>query len=30
VSLCAPIHLPDTLYGGGWQDIELTLHTKKQ
>jgi hypothetical protein len=30
VSLCAPIHLPDTLYSGGWQDIELTLHTKKQ
>jgi hypothetical protein len=30
VSLCAPIRLPEALYAGGWQDIELTLHTRKQ
>jgi hypothetical protein len=30
VSLCAPIRLPESLYSGGWEDIELTLHTKKQ
>lgn len=30
VSLCAPIRLPDNLYSGGWEDIELTLHTRKQ
>jgi hypothetical protein len=29
VSLCAPIRLPADRYGG-WQDIELTLHTRKQ
>jgi hypothetical protein len=30
VSLCAPIHLPADQYSGGWEDIELTLHTRKQ
>ena len=30
ISLCAPIRLPENLYSGGWEDIELTLHTKKQ
>jgi hypothetical protein len=30
VQLCAPIHLPANLYSGGWEDIELTLHTRKQ
>ncbi len=30
VSLCAPIRLPAESYSGGWEDIELTLHTKKQ
>jgi hypothetical protein len=30
VSLCAPIHLPSDQYSGGWEDIELTLHTRKQ
>ncbi len=30
VSLCAPIHLPAGRYTGGWEDIELTLQTKKQ
>jgi hypothetical protein len=30
ISLCAPIRLPADRYSGGWEDIELTLHTKKQ
>ncbi len=30
VSLCAPIRLPAESYSGGWEDIELTLHTRKQ
>jgi hypothetical protein len=30
VSLCAPIRLPAEQYSGGWDDIELTLHTRKQ
>ena len=30
VSLCAPIRLPADRYSGGWEDIELTLHTRKQ
>jgi hypothetical protein len=29
VSLCSPIRLPADRYSGGWEDIELTLHTKK-
>jgi hypothetical protein len=30
VSLCAPTRLPADRYSGGWDDIELTLHTRKQ
>lgn len=30
VTLCAPIRLPAESYRGGWEDIELTLHTRKQ
>jgi hypothetical protein len=30
VSLCAPIRLPADQYNGGWDIVELTLHTRKQ